>query len=757
MVFFAQKIVRKLPGNWTFVIVTDRDELDDQIYKTFADVGAVPQTKSRKGDVQADSGEELKRLLREDHRFVFTLIQKFHTRDGQPYPVLSTRDDIIVMTDEAHRSQYDLFAANMRAALPHAAFIGFTGTPLMMGEEKTRQVFGDYVSIYNFKQSVDDGATVPLYYENRIPQLQLTNDDLNTDMDALLDQAMLDDTAEEKLEREFSREYHLITRENRLDTIAEDIVEHFMARGFEGREYNSKAMVVCIDKVTAVRMYDRVQHHWQVYRQHLEAELSTCQDTERAEHLRQQIVYMQQTDMAVVISQAQNEVDDFRRKGLDILPHRERIVHEDLATKFKAPTNPFRIVFVCAMWMTGFDAPACSTIYLDKPMRNHTLMQTIARANRVFRDKRNGMIVDYLGVFRELERALAIYGSGSGGGVQEGEMPVQDKRKLIQQLRELVAEITAFCVERGVDLDTILHTQDVLDREKLKYDAVDALVDEQTVRRFFAYVNDLNRLYKSCLPDRDAVQFDARRRLLNVIAQTILEETENPDISEIESEVTDLLDQSIVAEQYVIEAAVTDTSRYIDLSRIDFEALKERFARGHQRTAVERLRSAINRRLQQMVRYNRTRMNYLDTFQRMIDGYNSGALNIEVTFQNLLSFVDELSAEEKRGIAEQLTEEELAVFDLLTRPDIALTQNEREAVKRTAKELLETLKREKLVLDWRKRQQTREAVRQSIRLILDQLPERYSKEVYDEKCELLYQHVFESYSGDGKSIYGSAA
>jgi type I restriction enzyme, R subunit len=272
-------------------------------------------------------------------------------------------------------------------------------------------------SIYNFRQSVEDGATVPLYYENRVPELQLTNENLNEDMERLLEEAELDTEQERKLERDFAREYHLITRDERLEKVAEDIVSHFMGRGHLG-----KAMVVSIDKATAIRLYDKVQKHWQQYLASLKAHLIGCNDEER-EDLLAKIAYMEETDMAVVVSPSQNEVEELKQKGVDILPHRRRMVTEDLDTKFKDPDDPFRLVFVCAMWMTGFDVPSCSTIYLDKPMRNHTLMQTIARANRVCGDKVNGLIVDYMGMFRDLQRALAIYGSASGGGVQEGETP----------------------------------------------------------------------------------------------------------------------------------------------------------------------------------------------------------------------------------------------------------------------------------------------------------------------------------------------
>src|SRR6266566_564012 len=410
MVFFSQKVLRKLPGNWTFVIVTDRDDLDGQIYRNFASTGAILEDQK---SVRAQSAEHLKTLLNsEDHRYLFTLIQKFRTEEGETYPKLSNRSDIIVITDEAHRSQYDVFALNMRNALPKAAFIGFTGTPLMAGEERTKQVFGDYVSIYNFKQSIDDGNTVPLYYENRIPELQLTNPNLTEDMADIIDSAELDDDQQQKLERDFSREYQLITREDRLERIAKDIVAHFMGRGVL-----AKAMVISIDKATTVRMYDKVQKYWKAAIARLQNELNAADPDDKPE-LEKRLRFFQETDMAVVVSQSQNEIEEFKKKGLDIAVHRKRMVKEDLEQRFKKSDDPLRIVFVCAMWITGFDVPSCSTIYLDKPMKNHSLMQTIARANRVWREKQNGLIVDYVGIFRNLQKALAIYGTTKGGAKQ---------------------------------------------------------------------------------------------------------------------------------------------------------------------------------------------------------------------------------------------------------------------------------------------------------------------------------------------------
>jgi type I restriction enzyme R subunit len=743
MIFFSQKIFRKISSKYTFVIVTDRDELDGQIYKNFARTGAVTEK-----EAQATSGENLKQLLQEDHRYIFTLIQKFHTEPGEKYPKLSDRDDIIVITDEAHRSQYDTFALNMRNALPKAAFIGFTGTPLMAVEEKTRRVFGDYVSIYNFKQSVDDKATVPLYYEKRIPELQLTNKDLNEDMEEILEEAELDSDQEAKLEREFAREYHLITRDDRLEKIAEDIVTHFTGRGFAG-----KAMVVSIDKATAIKMYDKVQKNWKEYLAGLIRQLKTATGEQR-EILNAKITFMKETDMAVVVSQSQNEIEDMRAKGIDIARHRRRMVREDLDEKFKNPKDPFRIVFVCAMWMTGFDVPCCSTIYLDKPMRNHTLMQTIARANRVFGEKKNGLIVDYVGVFRNLQKALAIYGSDYGGGVKEGDTPLKDKSELVEELRKAMADAEQFCKENEINLEAIEQAKG-FDRVKLLDDAVDKLVvNDQTKRKYLLLASTVVQIFKAILPDPAATELSNRCRLISVISAKIRSLIPQADISEVMGEVETLLDNSIAAEGYIIHEVPEE--KLIDLSTIDFEALKKQFEKSRKHIEVEKLRGAISSKLANMVRLNRTRIDFYEKFREMIEEYNAGSLNADEFFGRLLKFAKELDHEEKRGISEHLSEEELTIFDLLTKPEMSLTEKEKKQVKKVAKELLATLHNGKLVLDWRKKQQAQATVQVTIAETLEALPDRYDKKLYQQKCNLIYQHIFDSYYGENRSIYAVA-
>jgi type I restriction enzyme R subunit len=713
MVFFAQKILRKVPGNWTFVVVTDRVELDDQIAKTFKACGAVSEAE---GDAcHAQSGAELRRLLAENHRYVFTLIHKFQTPE-----VLCDRPDVIVLTDEAHRSQYDTLAMNMRAALPKALFLAFTGTPLIAGEERTKDVFGDYVSIYDFQQSIEDGATVPLYYENRTPELQLVNPDLNDEVYELIEQAALDPEQEARLERELSRQYHLITRDDRLDTVAKDIVRHFTGRGFQG-----KAMVVSIDKATALRMYDKVKKYWPK---------------------------MEPTDMAVVVSPGQNEIEQMRALGLDIVPHRKRMNEQALDEKFKDPDDPLRLVFLCAMWLTGFDAPSCSTVYLDKPMRNHTLMQTIARANRVYPGKHSGAIVDYANVFASLERALAIYAQGRGGN-----LPVKDKKALVEELRKAVADTTAFCKAHGVDLARIEGTSaEKFERAQAVEDGANQLLaPEQVKRDFMARARLVDALFGAVKPDPVAVEFATRCGSIRALADYIRNRTDPPDISHVMQGIHELLDRSIGAEPFKIQDKAAGYQG-VDLSKIDFEKLAKRFEKKKPTSSdLERLKAAVKAQLERMVRLNRTRADYLEKFEALIEAYNSGSRNIDEIFKDLVALSRVLTEEQDRHVREHLSEEELTVFDILTRPGPELSSQERDEVKKVAQQLLARL-HELLVLGWRQKIQSRARIRLAIEDALDQgLPKPYTENLYHSKCNVVFEHVYESYAGENQSVYNN--
>jgi type I restriction enzyme R subunit len=710
MVFFAQKLLRKLPGNWTFVVVTDRVELDDQIARTFAASGAVGDA----ADGHAASGAHLRELLAGNRRYVFTLIHKFQTPD-----VLCDRRDVIVLTDEAHRSQYDTLALNMRAALPNATFVAFTGTPLIAGEERTREVFGDYVSIYDFQQSIEDGATVPLFYENRTPELHLDNPDFNEQIYALMEEAELSPEAEARLERELGRQYHLITRDDRLGTVAKDIVRHFTGRGFQG-----KAMVVAIDKATALRLHDKVRKQW------------PAGDA---------------TEMAVIVSAEQNEVERLAALGLDIVPHRQRMNDEVLDERFKDAADPLRLVFVCAMWLTGFDAPSVSTVYLDKPMRNHTLMQTIARANRVSPGKHSGLIVDYANVFVSLEKALAIYGKGSSG-----DMPVRDKQVLVDALTQAVEAATRFCDAQGVDLAAIETTTKAgfAQANAIAASADKLMAPEDRKRAFLAHEAQVNALYRALKPDPAALAHAARCACLAAIAQVVKQTTEPPDIAAVMEGIRHLLDESIAADPFRIGTPQSPGYGQIDLSRIDFDALRKRFVRDRPtNTVLAQLKSAVRVQLERMVQLNPTRADYLDKFQQLIDGYNSGSRNIEEIFAELIALSKLLNEEQTRHVREHLSEEELTIFDILTRPAPGLTTEEREEVRKVARVLLERL-HGLLVIGWRDKVSARARVREDIKDALDEgLPRAYSKDDYQAKCNAVFDHVFRSYRGDGGSVY----
>jgi len=503
-------------------------------------------------------------------------------------------------------------------------------------------------------------------------------------------------------------------------------------------------------------MYDKVKAHWTVYLAGLQKRIQAGE-----EELLETAQYMQETDMAVVVSTSQNEQAAFAEKGLDILPHRKRMVKEDLETKFKDPDDSFRIVFVCAMWMTGFDVPSCSTIYLDKPMRNHTLMQTIARANRVFPEKNNGLIVDYVGIFRNLQKALAIYGTDYGGGVEPGETPIRDKSELVEMLKTVVEEAVAFCAERDVDVPTIVAEQDAFARAAMIEDAVELLSYPDDDRKEYLRKTDLVvRTHKAVMPDPVAHEFDGTRSVLTTIANNLRTPPKEVDIGHVMQAVEELLDRSIATEGYVIPgseaATVKEGPALADLSQFDFDALRKLIKKGKQRTVVEKLRAAIEDRLHAAILLNRTRIDYLERFHRMIESYNSGSKNLEEFFHDLRTFVRDWDEEERRSVKEGLSEEELTLFDILTKPEMELTQKDRNAVKKVARELLTRLKEEKLVLDWRKRQQTRADVRLTIETMLDELPRSYTPDVYQKKCDFVYQHVFDNYADAEQNIYEMA-
>lgn len=749
MVFFTQKVLRKVQGNWTFLIVTDRDDLDKQIYKNFVSTGAVTEL-----EVKAESRKHLKQLLQEDHRNIFTMIQKFSTeKQGEAFEKLSDRDNIIVITDEAHRTQYGTLAMNMRNALPNASFIAFTGTPLMSGDEKTKEVFGDYVSKYTFKQSIEDKATVPLYHESRIPELQVINDDLNKDIQKIIDEAELDAEQQEIFSREYVNMYQVIIRPDRLQKIAEDVVNHFMNRGFMG-----KAMYVAIDKATAVKMYEYVKKEWDKYIAKLEKELATCAD-EYKEVLEAKIVYMKETDMAVVVSPSQNEIEEIKKKGADITPHRDRMNKEALDVKFKKSDDPLRIVFVCAMWVTGFDCPTISTLYLDKILKDHTLMQTIARANRISEGKECGLIIDYVGIFKALQKALALYGSPTGEPISgEDELdPAEVKAQLIKLLDKTATEIDAFFNKHNISIDEIINAESFKSIEILDKAVTNILDNEQTKEEFCELAKNFKKLFKAVLPDVTAQKY-AKQVLISSILHAKLQEVlvkfiDKTEIKELAQKVEQLLNESIVLSKYDIK-----DGKLFDLSQIDFEELRTRIIKEKQKSLLEKLKTSISMKIDAMRELNKFREDFKKKFEEILSEYNAGDMTIEQFYMQLVNLSRSLTEEEKRHMQENLTEEELVVFDILTKPEPKLSKKEQEIVKNTAKELIDVLNRERLVYDWKKKQSTRAKVKLEIEQICDKnLPSVYDTDLFQKKCDDLYEHFYDNYNNAQDNIYHQVA
>ncbi|TCA34333.1 type I restriction endonuclease subunit R [Rhizobium leguminosarum bv. viciae] len=734
MVMFAEKVLRRLGGNYTFVIITDRTELDDQIAGQFASAGALTKDIDQ---AQAGSRAHLKELLAGNERYVFTLIQKFSTVDREPMPVLSERSDIIVMTDEAHRSQYDQLAANMRAALPNASFIGFTGTPLIQGEEsRTREVFGDYVSIYDFAQSVRDGATVPLFYEARKPELQLDAAELREELDTLLDEAMLDDEQDRKLSKQFARQYTLITAQDRLDKVAEDVALHFAMRGYRG-----KAMFVAIDKATAVAMHDRVKAAIARLIEQDQERLKTAHEAEGAA-IADRLMWLREVDMAVVVSQGQNEIDDLRKKGLDILPHRERMQREDLEAKFKDPHDPLRLVFVCAMWITGFDVPTIGTIYLDKPMKNHTLMQTIARANRRAEGKTSGVIVDYVGVFQNLQKALAIYAGGGGD-----ETPIKGKEALVVTLEQALATVRSFVQPLGVEADAIMAVRD-FDRLRLINQAIEILIaPDERRREFLRLTAAVTRAYKALLPDERAAPYLRPVAVFHTLSDAVRARLGPVDISEISARIAELLDEKLEGVAILTPIVEGDTAEgRVDLSGIDFDKLADLFAASPKVTA-ERLREEAEEKARKLTESNPTRQHLVERLEKLVADYNAGSVDTEQFFEALKAFIRDMDFEERRAAREELSEDELAIFDLLIKPEPKLTKAEQQDVKRVARSLLEKLHELTGAIDWVRGQETRGAVWTAIRQRLNELPENpYPQALWDSKVEQVWDFVLRRYA-----------
>ena len=734
MVFLAQKIRRKFEGSPTFVILTDRDELNKQISDTFENCGLLGDVKA--SQFIATSGDDLIQKLKGNPSFIFTLIQKFNKPDANP---ILPDHDVIIMSDEAHRSQYGIFAGNMMKLLSTAARIGFTGTPLLSDDNITARTFGGYISIYDFKRAVEDGATVPLYYENRGEKiLNLHNPEITDRILDAIERADLDADQQDKLEAEFAKEIHLMTAKPRLQSIAQDFVRHYSDLWTSG-----KAMFVCLNKVTCVRMYDYVQKYWQEEIERLKNRIKNVSQQE-AQELRRKLQWMEETEMAVVISQEQNEIQTFKKWGLDIQYHRNKMVKNELDKDFKDSANSLRVVFVCAMWLTGFDVKCLSCLYLDKPLKAHTLMQTIARANRVAEGKSNGLIIDYIGIVKALRKALADYTANIG--CIDGTDPTVDKVKLIERILDTLEKAKLFLAERGFVLQDLICSYDFPKMYYLRKGAniVCGTVEER--KTFSAYASELNRLMK--YTDRDDIDRNVRKEYEAVAAiyAEIKKKRKHINITDLMVEINNIISDYVEIEHsYMINEEV----KRFDISGIDFDLLRREFAKvKNQNLLMRDLEEIIQLKLDRMLFTNPERINYYERYQKIIDDYNSeqDRATIEKTFMDLMDLANKMNQEEQRYVREGFkSDEELTLYDMLFRND--LNKNDIKKLKTVAAELLNKIKAKISEYDhWTDKQETKAAVDNLIRDTLwAELPECYDEASIWGYRQRIYEYVYTHY------------
>lgn len=741
MLFLACKIRRKFAGSPTIVILTDREELNKQISDTFENCGVLGNVKAK--SFIASSGDDLITKLKGNPSFIFSLIQKFNKPDAEPiYP----DHDIIVISDEAHRTQNGVFAENLLHLLPTANRIGFTGTPLLRDDNITARTFGGYVSIYDFKRAVDDKATVPLYYENRGERLkELKNPEINEEIAAVLEQAgEIDASQQVKLEREFAKEVHLLTAPKRLRIVAQDFVRHYSDLWTSG-----KAMVVCYNKVTCVRMYNYVQEYWQKEIEALEKQISKSMYQQEVQELKRKLEWMQQTEMAVVVSQEQNEIQTFRKWGLDILPHREKMEKRELDKEFKNTENPLRVVFVCAMWLTGFDVKSLSCLYVDKPMKAHTLMQTIARANRVADGKDNGLIIDYIGIVKALRKALADYTASPEGGVG-GNDPTIDKQELIKHVAETISAATAFLKEHDFELQELIDADTFLKLSLLRTGA-DTVCEPIEVRKSYCtYITTLLKLWKFLDRDDITQEMKQSKDALEAIYKELQKKRKHADITNLSVAINAIVDEHLELDADSI-VAESGSNRRFDISKIDFDLLRREFAKKREKNLIMKdIQELLQERIVQMMAANPSRINFYEKYQEIIHNYNAeqNRASIERTFEDLIHLTEELSEEEKRYIREGFeNDEQLSLYDVLFKDD--LSKEDIRKLKKVAKDLLGKIKSMLKTIDHPfDKQETKASIVIAIRdLLWQELPESYSDESITYYRDAVFNYISQRYGG----------
>lgn len=671
ILFLSQKIHRKLSGGKpTIVIITDRNELNKQISGTFEASGALGTLKAE--NYMAKSGNDLYTKLKDQNpSYIFTLIHKFNKAVG--VPPIHKDHDILLISDEAHRTNNGIFAENMCKILPDASRLGFTGTPLFERDNITVKTFGEYVSVYDFQRAVEDGNTVPLYYENRGEKLKIENPDIDEKLLEIIQEAEEDEENEydekdiENLKNQIKKQLHIICSEERLRKIAKDFVDHYSDLWQTG-----KAMFVSVDKVTAVRMYNYVQEYWEKKIQEIEKHAKTLGQQELLEE-NYKIDWMKKTQMRVIISSSKDDEKHFAKWNLDVKPHKDFMEkNPDYDKQFKDEDNPFRVAFVCAMWLTGFDVPSLGTLYLDKPLKEHTLMQAIARANRINEGKENGLIVDYIGIVPYLEKALADYTINKQKTKKI--KPTISREELIKKVEENCKAIVNFLDENGFKLSELTDTNDKNLKIRKIREAVNILVTppEDKKKKFSLLCSQFFRLYKYLLPSEISNQLRKDKGGIEVIYKRMNKKHTPADLTNVLIEMQKVVNDYIKLDE---DFSTPTESVKIDISEINFEVLQKEFEKVKEKAIViHDISEMLNASIDELCCEVPSSTQFFEHYKEMIENYNKAQDKAEIrkVFEELQKTAKTLTEEQNRYIKLGFKDrKELAVYELLFNEDLS--------------------------------------------------------------------------------------
>jgi type I restriction enzyme R subunit len=684
MAFYAGRtILTPAMSNPTLVVLTDRNDLDDQLFGTFARCKEL----LRQDPVQAETRAQLRELLQvASGGVVFTTVQKFFPEEkGDRYPLLSPRSNIVVIADEAHRSQYDFidgFARHMRDALPNASFIGFSGTPIELTDKNTRAVFGDYISIYDIQQAVEDGATVPIYYESRLAKLEL-NEEEKPKVDPAFEEVTEGEEVErkEKLKSKWAQLEAVVGAEKRLKLIAADLVRHFEDRL---EALDGKAMVVCMSRRICVDLYEQIvalRPSWH------------NEDDDKGV-------------LKVVMTGSASDKTDWQQHI------RNKFRREALAKRFKKPTDPLRVVIVRDMWLTGFDAPCLHTMYLDKPMRGHGFMQAIARVNRVFKDKPGGLVVDYLGLADELRDALSTYTQSGGTG-----------RTAIDQ-----AEAVAVMLEKYEVCCGLFHpfnwslwvAGNAVQRLSLLAPAQEhILAQEDGKRRLLTSVTQLSQAFALAVPHLEALRIRDDVAFFQAVRGALAKP--GPDQQKTDEELDQAIRQIVsraIASDQVVDIFTAAGLKKPDISILSDEFLAEVRNLPQKNLAIELLRKLLNNEIKTRSRKNVVQFrSFAEMLERAIRAYQNRAVETAQVIEELIRLAKEMREAAARGEQLGLTDDEVAFYDALEVNDSAVKVLGEQALKAIARELVESVRRN-VSIDWTVRQSVRAKMRVLVRRIL---------------------------------------